>query len=451
MTGETGHSSGIFGADRGSGAVYEAARILAAFQAELGAEKYLTINPSVIVGGTKAALDDYRGTRRGQDQRDRADRHARGDIRYISLDQERSARERMQAIVARHLPRTGATLRFDDGAYPPMTPTPANEALLQVLDEASRDLGLGPVAALDPAKRGAGDIGFIAHLLPCLDGLGSGGGGEHARTGGVHGPRHADADGAARRRADPSPAPTESGMAGRRPVVGEARPPLPGRAAAVRRPRARLARCRGHADLRLSRRARAREPLATARRARCGAALPHDVYYAIKANRFRPAARRPACARTLRRRRLLAGGSAARARARFSRGRDLIHRTRGVGAGPRGPAVASGRARQLRCDQHDPPARPALPGPRDRHPPESRARRRLQRAAALCRREADQVRRVPGPVRGGDRGRANRPVCASTRCIFTSAAATRATRSTCSTRSSAARGRSSTRTRTFAA
>ena len=60
--------------------------------------------------------------------------------------------ERMQAIVARHLPRTGATLRFDDGAYPPMTPTPGNEALLQVLDGASRDLGLGPVAALDPGE-----------------------------------------------------------------------------------------------------------------------------------------------------------------------------------------------------------------------------------------------------------------------------------------------------------
>jgi len=176
VTGETGHSGGIFGPDRGSGAVYEAARILAAFQAELGAEKYLTLNPSVIVGGTKAALDDYRGSAEGKTNVIAPVTWVRGDIRYISLDQERSARERMEAIVARHLPRTGATLRFDDGAYPPMTPTPANEALLQVLDEASRDLGLGPVAALDPAKRGAGDIGFIAHLLPCLDGLGSGGG-----------------------------------------------------------------------------------------------------------------------------------------------------------------------------------------------------------------------------------------------------------------------------------
>ena len=68
------------------------------------------------------------------------------------------------------------TLSFDEASYPPMTPTPANEALLGELDRASRDLGFGTVEAFDPAKRGAGDIGFIAHLLPALDGLGSGGG-----------------------------------------------------------------------------------------------------------------------------------------------------------------------------------------------------------------------------------------------------------------------------------
>ena len=177
VKGETGHSSGIFGEERGSGAIYEAARILAAIQAELGNEKYLTINPSVIVGGTKAALDDYRGTAEGKTNVIAPTAIARGDFRYISLEQERSVRERMHAIVERHLPRTQATLRFDEGAYPPMTPTPGNEELLKVLDGASRDLGLGPVAALDPAERGAGDIGFIAHMLPCLDGLGSGGGG----------------------------------------------------------------------------------------------------------------------------------------------------------------------------------------------------------------------------------------------------------------------------------
>lgn len=174
--GETGHSSQIFGAELGSGAVYEAARILAAFHEELGGERYLTINPSVIVGGTTAALDDYRGSAVGKTNVIAPGAWVRGDLRFISLEQERSAMERMQAIVARHLPKTRATLRFDDASYPPMAPMPGNASLLRELDVASRDLGLGAVEALDPGERGAGDIGFVAHLLPSLDGLGSGGG-----------------------------------------------------------------------------------------------------------------------------------------------------------------------------------------------------------------------------------------------------------------------------------
>ena len=175
-TGITGHSSGIFGETLGDGAVYEIARILAAIQAELGDEKYLTINPALIVGGTKASLSEYGGTAEGKTNVVSPTAFARGDIRFISLEQERSARERMQAIVAKHLPQTGATLTFDEASYPPMEPTPGNQALLAVLDGASRDLGLGPVPALDPGDRGAGDIGFVAHLLPGLDGLGGGGG-----------------------------------------------------------------------------------------------------------------------------------------------------------------------------------------------------------------------------------------------------------------------------------
>ena len=177
VSGETGHSSQVFGEELGSGAVYELARILAAFHEELGREQYLTLNPSVVVGGTTAQLGDYRGGAEGKTNVVAPLAFARGDLRFISLDQERSAMERMQAIVARHLPRTRATLRFDEASYPPMTPTPANAMLLAELDRASRDLGLGAVAALDPADRGAGDIGFVSHLLPSLDGLGSGGGG----------------------------------------------------------------------------------------------------------------------------------------------------------------------------------------------------------------------------------------------------------------------------------
>jgi glutamate carboxypeptidase len=143
----------------------------------LAREPYLTLNPSVVVGGTKAQLADYSGSAEGKTNVVAPMAFARGDLRFISLEQERSAMERMQAIVARHLPRTRATLRFDEASYPPMTPTPGNEILLGELDRASRDLGLGAVEAFDPAGRGAGDIGFISHLLPGLDGLGSGGGG----------------------------------------------------------------------------------------------------------------------------------------------------------------------------------------------------------------------------------------------------------------------------------
>jgi glutamate carboxypeptidase len=176
VSGETGHSSQILGEAMGSGAIYEAARIVNAFHQELGQEKYLTLNPSVMVGGAKAVLDDYRVSGEGKTNIVPPWAIVRGDIRFISREQERSAMERMQAIVARHLPRTQAKLSFDEASYPPMAPTPGAEALLAELDAASRDLGLGAVPALDPGKRGAGDIGFIAHLLPSLDGLGSGGG-----------------------------------------------------------------------------------------------------------------------------------------------------------------------------------------------------------------------------------------------------------------------------------
>lgn len=62
---------------------------------------------------------------------------------------------------------------------PAMTPTSANHALLRLYDRASRDLGLGAIPALDPGKRGAGDISLVALLLPSLDGLGGQGGGAH--------------------------------------------------------------------------------------------------------------------------------------------------------------------------------------------------------------------------------------------------------------------------------
>ncbi|MBI4911293.1 MAG: M20/M25/M40 family metallo-hydrolase [Acidobacteria bacterium] len=180
VAGSQGHSSGIFGKARGSGAIYEAARILAAFHAQLP-EPYLTCNPSVILGGTEATYDppSFSGTARGKTNVVPGKVVVEGDLRFLSRDQLARAREKMRAIAAASLPRTSATLSFTDG-MPAMAPSEGNARLLAVLDACSRDLGYGPMSAHDPGQRGAGDISFVAELLPCLDGLGADGGKEHA-------------------------------------------------------------------------------------------------------------------------------------------------------------------------------------------------------------------------------------------------------------------------------
>src|SRR6201998_4418135 len=56
-TGETGHSSGIFSADKGYGAIYELARILDAFRTQLP-EPNLTYNVGMVLGGSTLSVDD---------------------------------------------------------------------------------------------------------------------------------------------------------------------------------------------------------------------------------------------------------------------------------------------------------------------------------------------------------------------------------------------------------
>jgi glutamate carboxypeptidase len=86
----------------------------------------------------------------------------------------------MQAIVeAGHLPGTGATIAFDMG-YPSMAPTPGNRALLTKLNGINRDLELSEMPALDPLKRGAGDIAFVAADTDGLVGLGLASSGDHS-------------------------------------------------------------------------------------------------------------------------------------------------------------------------------------------------------------------------------------------------------------------------------
>ena len=181
VTGKPAHSSLILREETGAGAIYEAARILDAFRRELAPEsKDVTFNPGMIVGGTSVEHPEQaRGTAFGKTNVIAQTAIVAGDLRTLAPDQLERTRERMKAIVAAALPHTSAEIAFDPG-YPPMAVSDGNRRLLALLDEASRDLGLGAVSPVDPRKAGAADISFLAGRVPmALDGLGLKGSGGH--------------------------------------------------------------------------------------------------------------------------------------------------------------------------------------------------------------------------------------------------------------------------------
>ena len=179
-TGRTGHSSGIFSAGVGDGAVFELARILSRFRQELP-EPNLTFNVGLVAGGATASLDKdgVRAVATGKSNIIPATAVARGDFRTLSADQTARVRTKMAAIVAAHAPGTGATIAFEEG-YPAMPPTAGNRALLASLNAVNRDLRLPEMPALDPLKRGAGDISFVAADVDGLACLGPSSRGDHA-------------------------------------------------------------------------------------------------------------------------------------------------------------------------------------------------------------------------------------------------------------------------------
>ena len=175
----TGHSSGIF--SDGNGAIYELTRIIDAFRRELREDK-LTYSVGLIGGGATAELDKdrIRIGATGKTNVIPSSAIARGDLRALSPEQIARTKERMQAIVAQHLPGTTAVLSFDPGGYPSMPPTAGNRALLARLNRVNADMGLEPMGETDPEKRGAGDIAFVAGDTDGLVGMGPAGAGSHA-------------------------------------------------------------------------------------------------------------------------------------------------------------------------------------------------------------------------------------------------------------------------------
>jgi glutamate carboxypeptidase len=181
VKGKPAHSSQIFNAENGYGAVFETARILNAFREKLAGQPHLTFNPGVIVGGTSVDYDvkASRGTGFGKSNVIAEHTVVTGDLRALSIEQFAAARKAMQDIVAASLPQTSASIVFDEG-YPPLSPTPGNERLLALYNRASLDVGAGPVVAVDPDKAGAADVSFVAgHAGMILDGIGLMGSGGH--------------------------------------------------------------------------------------------------------------------------------------------------------------------------------------------------------------------------------------------------------------------------------
>ncbi|WP_374394794.1 M20/M25/M40 family metallo-hydrolase [Sphingopyxis sp.] len=180
-TGKASHSSGIFSAAAGDGAIYELTRILHRFRTELP-EPNLTFNVGLIAGGQQADLDagGIRASVSGKTNIIAGNAVARGDLRALSPEQIERVKAKMTAIVADHAPGTDAKISFDPGGYPPMAPTEGNKALLAKLNGVNRDLGLAEMAPLDPLKRGAGDISFVAADVDGLAGLGPYSTGDHA-------------------------------------------------------------------------------------------------------------------------------------------------------------------------------------------------------------------------------------------------------------------------------
>ncbi len=181
VTGKRAHSAGIFNDEVGSGAIFEAARILNQFHEQLTGEEYLTFNPGVILGGTDVDYDpsQNKGGTFGKTNVVSQSVVVHGGLRTISPAQEASARARMKAIAENnHLPKTSAQITFQDG-YPSMPPTEGNMAVLANLSGVSVDLDQGEVVAFDPGKRGAADVSFVAGYVDVIDGVGAEGNGAH--------------------------------------------------------------------------------------------------------------------------------------------------------------------------------------------------------------------------------------------------------------------------------
>lgn len=181
VEGRQAHSSRVFSEDVGAGAIFEAARILNGFYERVRGEEYLTFNAGTIQGGTTVEYDpaQNRGSTFGKTNVVPRRAVVHGGLRTISPEQTARAQAAMREVAGDNLPHTSARIEFDEG-YPPMPPTDGNRRLQRMLSDINVALGRGEMPALDPGRRGAADISFVAPYTDALAGMGAVGAGSHS-------------------------------------------------------------------------------------------------------------------------------------------------------------------------------------------------------------------------------------------------------------------------------
>lgn len=178
---KSAHSSQIFQPDVGSGAIFEAARILNEFRTALSGYGSLTFNPGMIVGGTESeyATESSTGRAFGKNNVIAKSAIVTGGLRASSPEELAHAKQVMKEITGKSLVHSEATLEIAEG-YPPMAPRESNYQLLSLYSSVSQELGFGAVEAVNPRNAGAADISFTAEWVDqALDGLGLMGSGGH--------------------------------------------------------------------------------------------------------------------------------------------------------------------------------------------------------------------------------------------------------------------------------
>ncbi len=181
VEGRQAHSSQVFSEAVGAGAIFEAARIINGFYEHVRGEEYLTFNAGTILGGTAVEYDpeQNRGSTFGKTNVVPRRAVVHGGLRTISLEQTERAQAAMRKVASENLPHTSAHIEFGEG-YPPMSPTEGNRRLQRMLSRINVALGRGEMPALDPARRGAADISFVAPYTDALAGMGAIGEGGHS-------------------------------------------------------------------------------------------------------------------------------------------------------------------------------------------------------------------------------------------------------------------------------